>query len=228
MNTGSKFTFQYGRVEARIKVPKGNGFWPAFWMMGADFLTGRPWPYNGEIDIMEVLGANTSELLDAARAGVQRRGGYGFSTTPRGPVQRLPRLGRRVGQQRHPLLLDTPVLLRQQGDGRGDPRAVVYDHPFYIILNLAVGGDFPGPVDATTPFPSQMVRRLRPRLQLSATPSTIRNTAGAARPAAPAFRPSKSPRSRLDVPYRLPGYYRADGRAAPGRVSPVGRLRIRS
>ncbi|MDQ1658327.1 MAG: hypothetical protein QOD41_3410, partial [Cryptosporangiaceae bacterium] len=59
MNTGNKFSFQYGRVEARIKVPKGNGFWPAFWMMGSDFLTGRPWPYNGEVDIMEVLGRNT-------------------------------------------------------------------------------------------------------------------------------------------------------------------------
>ncbi|MEO5877978.1 MAG: discoidin domain-containing protein, partial [Streptosporangiaceae bacterium] len=56
INTGNKFNFTYGTVEARIKVPKGNGFWPAFWMMGADFLTGRPWPYNGEVDILEVLG----------------------------------------------------------------------------------------------------------------------------------------------------------------------------
>jgi hypothetical protein len=104
MNTGGKFTFQYGRVEARIKVPKGNGLWPAFWMMGADFLTGRPWPYNGEIDIMEVLGRNTTEATPRCTPRVQRRrrlrpevqrpGGADLS-------QRLPRLGRRVGQQGH-------------------------------------------------------------------------------------------------------------------------------
>ena len=76
MTTGNKFTIQYGRIEARIKVPKGNGLWPAFWMMGADFLTGRPWPYNGEVDIMEVLGRNTSESYSTLHApAVQRRRG---------------------------------------------------------------------------------------------------------------------------------------------------------
>ena len=105
MNTGNKFHVQYGRVEARIKVPKGNGLWPAFWMMGADFLTGRPWPYNGEIDIMEVLGRNTTEGYSTLHAPAYNGGGgYGQKYTAarrRRPRQRLPRLGRRVGQQGH-------------------------------------------------------------------------------------------------------------------------------
>jgi hypothetical protein len=77
MNTGHKFHVQYGRIEARIRVPKGNGLWPAFWMMGADFLTGRPWPYNGEIDIMEVLGRDTRTGYSTLHAPAYNGGGYG-------------------------------------------------------------------------------------------------------------------------------------------------------
>jgi hypothetical protein len=78
MNTSNKFHVQYGRIEARVRVPKGNGFWPAFWMMGIDFLTGRPWPYNGEIDIMEVLGRNTLEAYSTLHAPAYNGGaGYG-------------------------------------------------------------------------------------------------------------------------------------------------------
>ena len=78
MNTGNKFSAQYGRIEARIKVPKGDGFWPAFWMMGADFLTGRPWPYNGEVDIMEVLGKDTLNSYSTLHAPAYNgAGGYG-------------------------------------------------------------------------------------------------------------------------------------------------------
>lgn len=92
MNTGGKFTVQYGRVEARIKVPKGNGLWPAFWMMGADFLTGRPWPYNGEIDIMEVLGRNTTEGYSTLHAPQYNGGGgYGQRSTPPPAAPTCPR-----------------------------------------------------------------------------------------------------------------------------------------
>jgi len=162
MNTGNKFAFQYGRVEARIKVPKGNGLWPAFWMMGADFLTGRPWPYNGEVDIMEVLGRNTTESYSTLHAPAYNgAGGYGLKYNLPG--------GGDFANDYH--------VWAAQWDSKGityfvDNQQVffasketveatrgpwIFDHPFYIILNLAVGGDFPGPVDATTPFPSQML-----------------------------------------------------------------------
>ena len=162
MNTGNKFSFQYGRVEARIKVPKGNGLWPAFWMMGSDFLTGRPWPYNGEVDIMEVLGRNTTESYSTLHAPAYNgAGGYGLKYNLPG--------GGDFANDYH--------VWAAQWDSKGityfvDNQQVffasketveatrgpwIFDHPFYIILNLAVGGDFPGPVDATTPFPSQMV-----------------------------------------------------------------------
>jgi hypothetical protein len=162
MNTGNKFHVQYGRIEARVRVPKGNGLWPAFWMMGADFLTGRPWPYNGEIDIMEVLGRNTLEGYSTLHAPQYNGGGgYGQKYNAPGGVD----------------FANAFHVWSAEWDSRGIRFRVdgvevfyasketvettrgpwVFDHPFYIILNLAVGGDFPGPVDATTPFPSRML-----------------------------------------------------------------------
>jgi beta-glucanase (GH16 family) len=162
MNTGGKFTVQYGRVEARVKVPKGNGLWPAFWMMGADFLTGRPWPYNGEIDIMEVLGRNTFEGYSTLHAPAYNGGGgYGLKYTTPGNAD--------LSADYHvwsaewdskgiTFKLDgQTVFVASKATVESTRGPWVFDHPFYIILNLAVGGDFPGPVDGTTPFPSRML-----------------------------------------------------------------------
>ena len=159
MNTGSKFHFQYGRVEARIRVPKGNGFWPAFWMMGADFLTGRPWPYNGEIDIMEVLGRNTLESYTTLHAPAYNGGGgYGFKFTSADLSTDFHVYAAEWDSNGIRFYLDnTLTFTASKATVEATRGPWVYDHPFYVILNLAVGGDFPGPVDATTPFPSQMV-----------------------------------------------------------------------
>ncbi|WBQ03081.1 discoidin domain-containing protein [Kribbella sp. CA-293567] len=162
MNTGGKFTTTYGKIEARVKIPKGNGLWPAFWMMGADFLTGRPWPYNGEIDILEVLGKDVKTAYSTVHAPAYNGGGGigGSYTLPNGAdysddfhtwaaawdskgiVYTLD--GRTV------FTLDKAQVEATRGPW-------IFDHPFYIILNLAVGGDWPGPPDASTPFPAKML-----------------------------------------------------------------------
>ncbi|WP_329106750.1 family 16 glycosylhydrolase [Micromonospora sp. NBC_01699] len=162
MNTGGKFTTQYGRVEARVKVPKGNGLWPAFWMMGADFLTGRPWPYNGEIDIMEVLGRNTFEGYSTLHAPAYNGGGgYGQKyPAPGGADLSLDYHVWAVEWDSRGMtfkLDGTTVFYASKATVEATRGPWVFDHPFYIILNLAVGGDFPGPVDGTTPFPSRML-----------------------------------------------------------------------
>lgn len=162
MNTTNKFMFTYGRVEARIKVPTGQGYWPAFWMMGADFLTGRPWPYNGEVDIMEVLGKDTTTSYSTLHAPAYNgAGGYGGS-------YKLPD-GSPLSNDFHTWAAEWDASgIRYFLDNRlvftADKATVestrgpwIYDHDFYMILNLAVGGDWPGPVDATTPFPAQML-----------------------------------------------------------------------
>jgi beta-glucanase (GH16 family) len=162
INTGTKFHFTYGRVEARIKVPKGNGFWPAFWMMGADFLTGRPWPYNGEVDIMEILGKDVKTSYSTVHAPAYNGGnGIGSPYTLAG--------GADFSADYHVWTMNWDskgivyaldgrtvfTLSKDQVEATRGPW--VYDHPFYLILNLAVGGDWPGPPDASTPFPSQLL-----------------------------------------------------------------------
>ncbi|MGC5561818.1 discoidin domain-containing protein [Streptomyces sp. FR-108] len=162
MNTGATFQFTYGRVEARIKVPKGNGLWPAFWMMGADFLTGRPWPYNGEVDIVEVLGKDVKTAYSTVHAPAYNGGGgigspytlpgnadfsddfhtWAADWNSKGITYSLD--GRTV------FSLDKDQVERTRGPW-------IFDHPHYLILNLAVGGDWPGPTDAGTPFPSKML-----------------------------------------------------------------------
>jgi beta-glucanase (GH16 family) len=160
MNTSNKFHVQYGRIEARVKVPKGNGLWPAFWMMGADFLTGRPWPYNGEIDIMEVLGRNTNEAYSTLHAPAYNGGGgYGLKY-PAGVDLSLDYHTWAAEWDSNGIrfFLDGRMVFDASKATVESTRGPwVFDHPFYLILNLAVGGDFPGPVDPTTPFPSQML-----------------------------------------------------------------------
>ncbi|WP_405096083.1 discoidin domain-containing protein [Micromonospora sp. NBC_01412] len=162
MNTGNKFHVQYGRIEARIRVPKGNGLWPAFWMMGADFLTGRPWPYNGEIDIMEVLGRNTQEAYSTLHAPAYNGGGgYGQKYAAPGGVDLS--AGYHVWSAEWDSRGITfkidgqTVFTASKATVESTRGPWIFDHPFYLILNLAVGGDFPGPVDGTTPFPARML-----------------------------------------------------------------------
>ncbi|MFR9780835.1 discoidin domain-containing protein [Micromonospora sp. MS34] len=160
MNTSNKFHVQYGRMEARIKVPRGNGFWPAFWMMGADFLTGRPWPYNGEIDIMEILGRDTYRSYTTLHAPAYNGGGgYGqehaWNTDLSADFHTYAVEWDSKGMR---FFVDsTEVFYASKATVESTRGPWVYDHPFYLILNLAVGGDWPGPPDASTPFPSQML-----------------------------------------------------------------------
>lgn len=142
MNTGDKFRVQYGRIEARVRVPAGNGLWPAFWMMGADFLTGRPWPYNGEIDIMEVLGRNTREGYSTLHAPQYNGGGgYGMRYTAPGGVD--------FAAGFH--------VWAAEWDSRGITFKVDGQTVFVASKDTVEATRGPCPVDATTPFPSRML-----------------------------------------------------------------------
>ncbi|MEU8679555.1 discoidin domain-containing protein [Streptomyces sp. NPDC048560] len=162
MNTGATFQFTYGRVEARIKVPKGNGLWPAFWMMGGDFLTGRPWPYNGEIDIMEILGKDVKTAYSTVHAPAYNGGGgIGAPYTLPGNADFSDDFHTWVADWNSKGItysLDGRIVLTLGKDQVEQTRGPwIFDHPHYLILNLAVGGDWPGPTDASTPFPAKML-----------------------------------------------------------------------
>ncbi|HXH80799.1 family 16 glycosylhydrolase [Nocardioides sp.] len=158
LQTMNKFTQKYGRIEARLKVPGGRGLWPAFWMLGDD-IGSVGWPQSGEIDIMEVLGHETNKTY-----GTLHGPGYsgGAST---GASHTLP--SGSFADSFHTFRVDwAPDSIKWYVDGvlfsTKTPSDVgsnkwVFDHPHFILLNLAVGGNWPGSPDAATPFPAQYV-----------------------------------------------------------------------
>jgi beta-glucanase (GH16 family) len=156
--TKKTFVQQYGRFEARIKIPYGQGIWPAFWLLGDDIDT-VGWPACGEIDIIENIGREPNIVHGTMHGpGYSADKGIGASYTFR----------RRVADKYHIFAVEwEPDVIRWYVDGEvyqtrtpadlppGNKWA--YDHPFFIILNLAVGGAWPGNPDATTLFPQSMM-----------------------------------------------------------------------
>lgn len=159
LNTSGKFTQAYGRVETRLKVPRGQGMWPAFWMLGHDF--GQVgWPASGEIDVMENIGREPSTVHGTLHGpGYSGSGGIGAAYTLPG--------GRVFADGFHTFAVDwSPDSITWSVDGtvyqRRTPadlggRQWAFNKPFFLILNLAVGGDWPGDPDGSTAFPQQLV-----------------------------------------------------------------------
>ncbi len=156
LKTQSLHSWTYGRMEARMKLPTGQGIWPAFWMLGEDYPT-VGWPDCGEIDIMENIGDPQTVYGTIHGPGYSGGNGIGGSVTTSGDP---------LNETFHTYALEwEPDEIRWYLDGveynsvsRTDvPGEWVYDHPFFLILNLAVGGEWPGYPDQTTQFPQQLV-----------------------------------------------------------------------
>jgi len=162
---------QYGRFEARIKVPKGQGIWPAFWMLGAD-IKQAGWPKSGEIDIMEIIGKEPRNAYGTLH-GPGYSGEHAFSK----PIALE---GSDYGDDFHVFAVEwEPNEIRWYRDGvhyhTATPALVngewVFEHPFFVLLNLAVGGYWPGYPDRTTEFPRRMlVDYVRVYRKTTATP----------------------------------------------------------
>jgi beta-glucanase (GH16 family) len=160
LKTQGLFTQTYGRFEARLKVPWGQGLWPAFWMLGAD-ITSAGWPACGEIDIMENIGREPG-----IAHGTIHGPGYSGGSAIGAPFTLAP--GQRLADDYHVFTVEWErEALRFYLDGQlfqtRTPASLpagsrwVFDHPFFLLLNVAVGGNWPGPPDATTVFPQQML-----------------------------------------------------------------------
>jgi beta-glucanase (GH16 family) len=161
INTYGKYDFTYGRVEARIKVSSTQGLWPAFWMLGSNFFqTKTPWPNCGEIDIMEHVGRQLNLVYSTLHAPAYFGGG-GFGQS-RDLGQRVDAAFRTFAVEwdstHMTFFVDNQSFFtvdRTQLELTKGPW--VFDHPFFIILNNAIGGDFPGPPGAGTVLPQNMV-----------------------------------------------------------------------
>jgi beta-glucanase (GH16 family) len=159
LKTLGLFEQKYGRFEARIKIPRGQGMWPAFWMLGNNIGT-VDWPDCGEIDIMENIGKEPNKVYGTIHGpGYWGADGLGASyTLPSG----------KFADDFHTFAVEwEPSAIRFYIDGHlyetrtpadlPAGKSWVFDHPFFILLNVAVGGDWPGNPDRTMIFPQRML-----------------------------------------------------------------------
>ncbi len=150
LNTRGKVEFTYGKAEARLTLPSGVGLWPAFWSLAEG-----PWPQSGEIDIMEWIG-RTPDTLYATVHGP----GYSGAAGPQGKRPLDPSPAHTYG------LIKRPDELIWQLDGEDYHRLTpadlpvgtkwVFERPFHLLLNFAVGGDWPGPPADDIQFPQTL------------------------------------------------------------------------
>ena len=155
--TKGKFEKQYGRLEARIKLPWGKGLWPAFWMLGANSDT-VIWPQCGEIDIMEYLGSNPTTIFGTVH-GPGYSGGNAISKNYSLTNNRFDNdfhiFGIEWGENYINYYVDN--VLYNQITPKNATGEWVFNKPFYIILNMAVGGNYPGAPNSDTVFPQTML-----------------------------------------------------------------------
>ena len=159
LKTKGRFEQTYGRFEARIRIPRGQGIWPAFWMLGGN-IDSVGWPRCGEIDVMENIGREPS-VVHGTIHGPGYSGGSGTGgsyTLATGSF----------ADDYHIFAVEwTPGEVRWFVDGTQYRRTTpadlppgttwVFDHPFFLLLNVAVGGAWPGEPDASTVLPQQML-----------------------------------------------------------------------
>ena len=155
--TQNKVEFTYGRVEARIKIPYGQGIWPAFWLLGGN-IQQVGWPNSGEIDILENIGKEPTTVH-----GTVHGPGYSGGSSIGAPYTS----DEKFADDFHVYAIDWDTdAIRWYVDGElyntftvddlGN-RKWVFDHDFFIMLNVAVGGLWPGYPDDTTTFPQTML-----------------------------------------------------------------------
>ena len=157
--TSGKFEQAYGRFEARIKIPYGQGVWPAFWLLGADDKQ-VGWPRCGEIDIMENIGREPATVHGTIH-GPGYSGGKGIGAPYSLPSGRFADDFHVFAVEWEPeeirFYVDDHLYATRKPSDLPPGTKWVYDHPFYILLNFAVGGAWPGNPDSTTKFPQTML-----------------------------------------------------------------------
>ncbi len=163
IRTRRKADWRYGRFELRAKLPWGTGLWPAFWMLPTDNSYGG-WPHSGEIDIVEWVGKTPFTAY-----GTLHWAGPDGQHTQSGGKLELPAVGHPFSSAFHVFALEwEPTEMRWSVDGvqyhsvarwpsdaGAAPRP--FDQRFHLLLNLAVGGDWPGSPDSSTVFPREFI-----------------------------------------------------------------------
>ena len=164
INTRDRFAFRYGRIEARIRLPAGQGIWPAFWMLPQDDVYGT-WAASREIDIVEAVnlggtGGNTvfgtihygREWPDNQFSGNE----YPVTTDVTTDFHTYALEWDSTVPEMRWYVNDIVYSTRNSWETTGAPPPAPFDEEFYVLLNVAVGGNLPGPPNAATVFPVEM------------------------------------------------------------------------
>lgn len=138
----NKYAFKYGRVEVSAKLPAGIGTWPAIWMLGAD-IDKKGWPECGEIDIMEHRGYELNKIFGTLHYP-GRSGGHadGGTTMIAGATTTFHKYAMEWSEKSIKIFVDDKLIHEVPNSA-----AVPFNHDFFLILNLAIGGNFTGAVD---------------------------------------------------------------------------------
>ena len=160
LTTEGKFSFRYGRVDIRAAMPAGQGLWPALWMLGANF-SRVGWPASGEIDIMEMIGGGGRESVVHGTAHWRHEGTHASHSGS----HRLSGDATLANGFHVYSILWTDSQIRWYIDDRqyhvmninSTGGLAAFQKEFFLIVNLAVGGDWPGPPSNTTRFPQRLL-----------------------------------------------------------------------
>ena len=159
LQTKNKCSWTYGRIEARMKIPRGQGIWPAFWMLGTN-IASVSWPACGEIDIMENIGKEPGTVHGTVHGpGYSGDAGIGGpSTLPGGAALADDFHVYAIEWETNRIrwFLDRQVYFTLTPANLPAGKEWVFNQPHFLLLNLAVGGGWPGYPDATTTFPQRI------------------------------------------------------------------------
>lgn len=167
MLTKGKWSWTYGRIEARIKIPKGQGIWPAFWMLGTNISAGVNWPNCGEIDIMENIGKTAEQgkvygTIHGPQSGGDYNGGAGVGgnyTLPGGALfaDDYHVFAVEWTTNQFKWYVDSTLYFTATPASLPGGATWVFTNAQFLLLNVAVGGNWPGNPDGTTVFPQKML-----------------------------------------------------------------------
>lgn len=163
ITTKERVSWQYGKIEVRAQLPAGQGLWPAVWMLPEGTVYGSDWAANGEIDIVETLGQEPAKIYSNIQYGGawpnQQNSSETFTLSD----------GTDFAQAFHTFAIeweegeirwyvdDELYATKTEWYSEIGRYPAPFDQPFYLIMNLAIGGDWPLPPDATTPMPGQVL-----------------------------------------------------------------------
>ncbi|NNF18886.1 MAG: glycoside hydrolase family 16 protein [Flavobacteriaceae bacterium] len=156
ITTKDKFDFQYGRVEARAKIPTGKGVWPAFWMLGSN-IDEVGWPLSGEIDILEYIGKEPGIVFTS----LHTQDSHGNTINTRktkieGIEQGFHTYAADWNAEKIEFFVDGKSVYTFKPKERTQ-EVWPFDQPFYLLLNVAVGGNFGGPEIDDNIFPQEFI-----------------------------------------------------------------------